>query len=66
MFLGSDTSGNITLPRHNVFYEFQVSAATVYGSSVNEGSPSTVTTNTVVFVPEPGKTTEFALCVSSI
>ena len=49
-----------------MFYEFQVSAATTYGSSVNEGSPSTVTTNTAVFVPEPGKTTEFTLCVSSI
>ena len=55
MFSGSATSGNITLTRHSVFYEFQVSAATAYGSSVNEGSPSTVTANTVVFIPEPGK-----------
>ena len=45
-----------------MFYEFQVSAATAYGSGVNEGSPSTVTANTIVFIPEPGK----ILCTSVV
>ena len=55
MFSGTATSGNITLTQHSVFYQFQVSAATAYGSGVNEGSPSTVTANTIVFIPEPSE-----------
>ena len=58
-FSGTATAGNITLTNHSITYEFRVSAAIMYGQTLNEGDLSTVTASTTVFVPEPGKSIDY-------
>ena len=61
-FPGTATAGNVTLTDHSISYQFQVTAAIMNGQTLNEGDRSSITTGTILFVPEPGKVLVLSCC----
>ena len=54
-FPGNATAGNVLLNNHSVTYQFQMTASTFLRTVENEGNLSTITPQSTIIVPEPGR-----------